>query len=157
MPLVLDVHGGPWFRDEWGFNADHQWLADRGYAVLSVNYRGSTGFGKAFVNAADREWAGKMHDDLIDAVEWAVREGIAAESDGRHHGRQLRRLRDAGRAEFHARGVRLRRGHRRPVEPGDAAADISAVLGAVHASAEVRGSATSSTEEGQRSCCSARR
>ncbi|HEY5854532.1 MAG TPA: S9 family peptidase [Aldersonia sp.] len=80
VPLVLDVHGGPWFRDEWGFNPNHQWLADRGYAVLSVNYRGSTGFGKAFVNAADGEWAGKMHDDLIDAVEWAVREGIAVES-----------------------------------------------------------------------------
>jgi dipeptidyl aminopeptidase/acylaminoacyl peptidase len=80
VPLVLDVHGGPWFRDEWGFNPNHQWLADRGYAVLSANYRGSTGFGKAFVNAADREWAAKMHDDLIDAVDWAVRERIAAES-----------------------------------------------------------------------------
>lgn len=80
VPLVLDVHGGPWARDEWGFNPHHQWLANRGYAVLSVNYRGSTGFGKAFVNAADGEWAGKMHDDLIDAVSWAVREGIAAKS-----------------------------------------------------------------------------
>jgi dipeptidyl aminopeptidase/acylaminoacyl peptidase len=56
---------------------DHQWLANRGYAVLSVNYRGSTGFGKAFVNAANMEWAGKMHDDLIDAVDWAVATGIA--------------------------------------------------------------------------------
>jgi dipeptidyl aminopeptidase/acylaminoacyl peptidase len=74
---VLLVHGGPWWRDVWGLYADHQWLANRGYAVLSVNYRGSTGFGKAFVNAANLEWAGKMHDDLIDAVDWAVAQQIA--------------------------------------------------------------------------------
>ena len=77
VPMVLNVHGGPWARDSYGFDAEHQWLANRGYAVLSVNYRGSTGFGKEFVNAGDREWAGRMHDDLIDAVEWAVRENIA--------------------------------------------------------------------------------
>ncbi|MGI9428742.1 MAG: S9 family peptidase [Bythopirellula sp.] len=77
LPMVLDVHGGPWARDDWGYNSSHQWLANRGYAVLSVNYRGSTGFGKNFTNAANGEWAGKMHDDLIDAVEWAVQEGIA--------------------------------------------------------------------------------
>ena len=75
-PLVLLVHGGPWARDEYGYNPQHQWLANRGYSVLSVNYRGSTGFGKSFINAADREWAGKMHDDLIDAVEWAIEQGI---------------------------------------------------------------------------------
>jgi len=77
LPMVLLVHGGPWARDRWGYNPIHQWLANRGYAVLSVNFRGSTGFGKAFVNAGDREWSGKMHDDLIDAVNWAVTEGIA--------------------------------------------------------------------------------
>ncbi len=77
VPMVLLVHGGPYARDEWGFNATHQWLANRGYAALSVNYRGSTGFGKAFVAAADGEWGGKMHDDLIDAVRWAVSRGIA--------------------------------------------------------------------------------
>jgi dipeptidyl aminopeptidase/acylaminoacyl peptidase len=77
LPMVLLVHGGPWGRDGWGLYPDHQWLANRGYAVLSVNFRGSTGFGKAFVNAGDREWAGKMHDDLIDAVDWAVAQGIA--------------------------------------------------------------------------------
>jgi dienelactone hydrolase len=76
-PLMLLIHGGPYWRDSWGFNSVHQWLANRGYAVLSVNYRGSTGFGKAFVNAADREWGGRMHDDLIDAVEWAVAAGYA--------------------------------------------------------------------------------
>lgn len=77
LPMVLDVHGGPWARDSYGFNAEHQWLANRGYAVLSVNYRGSTGFGKNFVNAGDHEWAGNMHNDLLDAVDWAVQEKIA--------------------------------------------------------------------------------
>ncbi len=77
LPMVLVVHGGPWGRDVYGYRPDHQWLSNRGYAVLSVNYRASTGFGKDFVNAGVREHAGKMHDDLIDAVEWAVREGIA--------------------------------------------------------------------------------
>jgi len=77
LPMVLMVHGGPWARDSWGFNSYHQWLANRGYAVLSPNFRGSTGFGKAFVNAGDGQWADQMHDDLIDAVEWAVANGIA--------------------------------------------------------------------------------
>jgi dipeptidyl aminopeptidase/acylaminoacyl peptidase len=77
VPLVLDVHGGPWARDGWGFNATHQWLANRGYAVLNVNYRGSTGFGKDFINASSGQWSGKMHDDLIDAVNWAVDHRIA--------------------------------------------------------------------------------
>ncbi len=77
MPMVLFVHGGPWARDNWGYNPYHQWLANRGYAVMSVNYRGSTGFGKDFVNAGNFEWAGKMHDDLLDAVSWAVKKGIA--------------------------------------------------------------------------------
>jgi len=79
VPMVLDVHGGPWARDGWGFNGSHQWLANRGYAVLNVNYRGSTGFGKEFINAANGEWSGKMHDDLLDAVDWAVEQGIAQE------------------------------------------------------------------------------
>lgn len=77
VPMVLYVHGGPWARDEYGYNTVHQWLANRGYAVLSVNYRGSTGFGKGFTNAAVREFAGKMHDDLIDGVAWAVDNKIA--------------------------------------------------------------------------------
>jgi dipeptidyl aminopeptidase/acylaminoacyl peptidase len=77
LPLVLNVHGGPQARDEWGYRPEAQWLANRGYACLQVNYRGSTGYGKQFVNAGDREWGGKMHDDLIDAVHWAVEQGIA--------------------------------------------------------------------------------
>ena len=77
LPMVLVVHGGPWSRDIYGYRADHQWLADRGYAVLSVNYRGSTGFGKGFIAAGEKQHAAKMHDDLIDMVEWAISEGIA--------------------------------------------------------------------------------
>jgi dipeptidyl aminopeptidase/acylaminoacyl peptidase len=77
VPMVLNVHGGPWARDGWGLDPEHQLMANRGYAVLSVNYRGSTGFGKKFINAANKEWAGKMHDDLLDAVDWAVKEKIA--------------------------------------------------------------------------------
>ncbi len=77
LPTVLYVHGGPWARDHWGYDPNAQWLANRGYAVLQVNYRGSTGFGKKFKNAAKREFAGKMHDDLIDAVNWSVKQGIA--------------------------------------------------------------------------------
>lgn len=76
-PMILFVHGGPWARDVWGLNSTHQWLANRGYAVLSVNYRGSTGFGKKFVNAGNMEWSGKMHDDLIDSVNWAIANQIA--------------------------------------------------------------------------------
>ncbi|WDM67412.1 S9 family peptidase [Xanthomonas cucurbitae] len=75
-PLVVFVHGGPWGRDTYGYNAYHQWLANRGYAVLAVNFRGSSGLGKAFLNAGDGEWAGKMHDDLLDAVQWAVKQGV---------------------------------------------------------------------------------
>ncbi len=75
--MVLLVHGGPWGRDQFGLNPTHQWLASRGYAVLSVNFRGSTGFGKKFVNAGDRQWGAKMHEDLADAIEWAARAGVA--------------------------------------------------------------------------------
>jgi dipeptidyl aminopeptidase/acylaminoacyl peptidase len=77
VPLVLNVHGGPWARDSYGFDPEHQWLANRGYGVLAVNFRSSTGFGKRFINAGDKQWGRTMHDDLIDAVQWAVREKIA--------------------------------------------------------------------------------
>lgn len=78
VPMVLYVHGGPWARDSYGYNAIHQWLSNRGYAVLSVNYRGSTGFGKQFIESAVGQWSGKMHDDLVDAVDWAVERGVTA-------------------------------------------------------------------------------
>lgn len=77
LPLVLLVHGGPWARDSWGYDAWHQWLSNRGYAVLSPNFRGSTGFGKDYLNAGNAEWADSMHTDLLDAANWAVEEGIA--------------------------------------------------------------------------------
>lgn len=76
VPMVLDVHGGPWARDSWGYNPTAQWLSNRGYACLAVNFRGSTGFGKKFLNAGNLQWAGTMHDDLIDAVNWAVEKKI---------------------------------------------------------------------------------
>ena len=76
VPLVLLVHGGPWGRDSYGYNGYHQWLANRGYAVLSPNFRASTGFGKDFISAGNLEWGAKMHDDLLDATDWAVSNGI---------------------------------------------------------------------------------
>ena len=77
LPLILVVHGGPWDRDTWGFRPTHQWLANRGYAVMSVNFRGSTGFGKNFINAGNLQWGAKMEDDLLDAVNWSIEKGIA--------------------------------------------------------------------------------
>ncbi len=76
VPLVLLVHGGPWGRDSYGYNGTHQWLANRGYAVLSTNFRASTGFGKKFLSAGNLQWGTKMHDDLLDATDWAVKNGI---------------------------------------------------------------------------------
>ena len=76
VPMVLYVHGGPWARDGYGYNTAHQLLANRGYAVLSVNFRGSTGFGKDFVTASNLQWGRKMHDDLLDATDWAVAQGV---------------------------------------------------------------------------------
>jgi dipeptidyl aminopeptidase/acylaminoacyl peptidase len=80
LPAVLYVHGGPWARDTWGYDPTAQWLANRGYLCVQVNYRGSTGYGKAFLNAGDREWGRRMHEDLIDAVEHVVSAGFADRS-----------------------------------------------------------------------------
>jgi dipeptidyl aminopeptidase/acylaminoacyl peptidase len=77
LPAVLNVHGGPQVRDTWGYDPEAQWFANRGYMCVQVNYRGSTGYGKAFVAAGDREWGGKMHDDLIDAVSYVTGAGWA--------------------------------------------------------------------------------
>lgn len=76
VPLVLLVHGGPWLRDDLAFDPQHAWLADRGYAVLSVNFRGSGGFGSNFMSRGDRKWSETMHDDLLDAVQWAIDKGV---------------------------------------------------------------------------------
>ncbi|MEF9604437.1 alpha/beta fold hydrolase, partial [Paracoccus sp. PXZ] len=76
-PTVLLVHGGPWYRDACVYDPEVQFLASRGYAVLQVNFRGSTGYGKSFTQAAIGEFAGRMHDDLIDGLDWLIDEGIA--------------------------------------------------------------------------------
>jgi len=76
LPMVLAVHGGPFWRDSWGYHDYDQLMANRGYAVLRVNYRGSTGYGRAFLAAAEKQFAAAMHDDLIDGVNWAVENGI---------------------------------------------------------------------------------
>lgn len=76
-PTIMAVHGGPWARDTYGYSGLVQLLANRGYAVLQVNFRGSTGYGKKFLNAGDREWSGKMHTDLLDAKKWAINQGYA--------------------------------------------------------------------------------
>lgn len=75
LPTVLLVHGGPWARDEWGMKPMVQWLANRGYAVFQINFRGSKGYGKAYLNAGNREWGGKMHTDLLDGKDWLVNQG----------------------------------------------------------------------------------
>jgi dipeptidyl aminopeptidase/acylaminoacyl peptidase len=78
LPMVLFVHGGPWSRDVWEYDGSAQWLANRGYAVLQVNFRASTGFGKKFLNAGNAEWGqGMMQHDLSDSVKWAIDQGIA--------------------------------------------------------------------------------
>src|SRR5690606_29354394 len=77
LPMVLIPHGGPWGRDIWGFDTWHQWMTNRGYAAMYVNFRASAGFGKAFINAGDREWGGKVIEDQVDAVQWAIDRGIA--------------------------------------------------------------------------------
>ena len=77
LPMVLLVHGGPWSRDRWGYDGTVQWLANRGYAVLQVNFRGSRGYGKKFLNAANRDWGGGMQNDLVDGVRWAIEKHLA--------------------------------------------------------------------------------
>ena len=77
LPMVVFPHGGPWGRDLWGYDPYAQWLANRGYAVLQPNFRASTGYGKQYLNAGDRQWAGTMRTDLLDGKDWVVRKGIA--------------------------------------------------------------------------------
>jgi len=74
--MVLFVHGGPWWRDNWGYDPHVQWMANRGYVCFQINFRGSTGYGKDFLNASNKEWGGKMHDDLVDGVNWIVDQGV---------------------------------------------------------------------------------
>nr|WP_315060285.1 S9 family peptidase [uncultured Lysinibacillus sp.] len=77
LPLIVNPHGGPWARDMWGFNPEVQLLANRGYAVLQVNFRSSTGYGKEFLRAGNKQWGLKIQDDITDGVQWAIDQGIA--------------------------------------------------------------------------------
>ncbi len=77
LPVVVHPHGGPWYRDSWGYSGYVQFFANRGYAVFQPNFRGSTGYGKDFLNAAKREWGDKMQDDITDGVEYLIKKGIA--------------------------------------------------------------------------------
>ncbi len=77
VPVVVNPHGGPWVRDSWAFNPEVQFLANRGFAVFQMNYRGSTGYGKKFWEASFKQWGRKMQDDITDGVQWLIRKGIA--------------------------------------------------------------------------------
>ena len=129
LPTVLMVHGGPWARDSWGLNAEAQWLANRGYVAVQVNFRGSTGYGKNFVNAGNKQWAAAMHDDLIDAVEHGHRKRVGRPEASGDLRWLLRRLRRPGRRDLHPRRVLLRCRCCRAIEPQDADRVDPAVLG----------------------------
>ena len=77
LPVVVNPHGGPWARDEWGFNPEVQFLANRGYAVFQTNYRGSTGYGRKFWELSFKQWGGAMQDDITDGTKWLIQQGIA--------------------------------------------------------------------------------
>ena len=111
LPMVVFPHGGPWGRDLWGYDPYAQWLANRGYAVLQPNFRASTGYGKQYLNAGDRQWAGAMHTDLLDGKDWVVQARNRRSEEGLHHGRKLRRVCDSGGSGVLARCIRLRRGY----------------------------------------------
>ena len=130
LPTVLNVHGGPWARDAWGYDPEAQWLANRGYLCVQVNFRGSTGYGKAFVNAGDREWGGRMHDDLVDAVAYATGQGWADPARVAIYGGSYGGYAALAGRDVHPGRVPLRGGHRRAVEPEDPHRDDPAVLGA---------------------------
>jgi dipeptidyl aminopeptidase/acylaminoacyl peptidase len=77
LPVVVNPHGGPWHRDSWGYNSEIQFLANRGFAVFQMNFRGSTGYGKEFWEKSFKEWGKSMQDDISDGVNWLIDEGIA--------------------------------------------------------------------------------
>ncbi len=129
LPLVVVPHGGPWARDVWGYDPLSQFLANRGYAVLQPNFRGSTGFGKRFLDAGNRQWGDRMQDDITWGVKYLVARGHGGREAGGHPRRVVRRLRDARRRGVHSRRLRRGRLHRRAVEPADAAELDPALLG----------------------------
>ena len=91
LPVIVNPHGGPWARDVWGWNPEVQMLANRGYAVLQMNFRGSTGYGRKFWQASFKQWGRKMQDDITDGVQYLIKEGIADPEAHLHLRRQLRR------------------------------------------------------------------
>ena len=137
LPLVVLPHGGPWARDAWGYDALAQFLANRGYAVLQPNFRASTGYGKRFLDAGNKQWGDKMQDDLTWGVKYPRRKRDGRSEAGRHLRRIVRRLRHARGRRVHARSVRGRGFLRRAVESHHAAQGQSAVLGSW--SQDVRG------------------
>ncbi len=128
LPMVLLVHGGPWHRDVWGYNPWAQWLANRGYAVLQPNFRSSTGYGKQYINAGDRQWAGAMHTDLLDAKNWAVQRGIADPNRVCIMGGSYGGYATLAAIGVFARRVFVWRGYRRAIEPEYFAGDDSSLL-----------------------------
>ena len=125
---MLYVHGGPWARDTWGYDPTAQWLANRGYLCVQVNYRGSSGYGKAFLNAGDREWGRRMHEDLIDAVEHVVGLGFADRSRVGIYGGSYGGYAALVGATFTPDVFRCAVDVVGPVEPAHAARDDPAVL-----------------------------
>ena len=130
LPTVLMVHGGPWARDTWGLDPQAQWLANRGYLVVQVNFRGSTGYGKKFVSAGDREWGAKMHDDLLDAVNVVVNDGFADKDRIAIYGGSYGGYAALAGAAFTPDVFACRGRHRGPVQPQDAHRVDPALLGA---------------------------
>ena len=117
LPAIVLPHGGPWGRDQWGYSGLPQFYANRGYAVLQMNFRGSTGYGKKFLNAGNKQWGQLMQDDITWGVKYLIAEGIADPEAHRDYRRVVRRLRDAGRRGLHTGSLRGCRVDRRAVEP----------------------------------------
>ena len=109
LPVVINPHGGPWVRDNWTYNPEVQLLANRGYAVLQMNYRGSTGYGRAYWESSFKQWGKAMQNDITDGVKWLVDEGIADPNRVAIYGGSLRWLCDTRRSCFYPGVVRVRR------------------------------------------------
>ena len=135
-------HGGPWARDGWGFNNLAQFLANRGYAVLQPNFRGSTGYGKKFLNAGNKQWGDKMQDDVTWGVKYLVAQGIADPKRVGIMGGSYGGYATLARRRLHARPLRGGGRHRRPVEPDHAARLDPALLGGRSASSSTSAWAT---------------
>ena len=130
LPAVLDVHGGPWARDQWGYNPEAQWFANRGYLCIQVNFRGSVGYGKAFTNAGDKAWGADDARRPRRRRGARRRAGLGRSRASRHLRRLVRRLRRPGRGHVHTGAVPVRRRHRRTEQPDHLDRDDPGVLAA---------------------------